>query len=102
MSLVFATVAIGLVFAVLAYGVYLSFRVYQIPDITADGSFPLGAAVTARLLKDGHDPLSATAAGAAAGAGAGAGASAGFFWQADRATAATREANRSAFFILIL
>ena len=41
MSLVFATVAIGLVFAVLAFGVYLSFRVYQIPDITADGSFPL-------------------------------------------------------------
>jgi putative tryptophan/tyrosine transport system permease protein len=71
MSLVFATVAIGLVFAVLAYGVYLSFRVYQIPDITADGSFPLGAAVTARLLKDGHDPLTATAAGAASGALAG-------------------------------
>jgi len=70
-SLVFATIAIGLVFAVLAYGVYLSFRVYQIPDITADGSFPLGAAVTARLLKDGHDPLTATAAGAGCGALAG-------------------------------
>ena len=71
MSLVFATVAIGLVFAVLAFGVYLSFRVYQIPDITADGSFPLGAAVTARLLKDGYDPATATAAGAACGALAG-------------------------------
>jgi putative ABC transport system permease protein len=71
-SLVFATLAIGLVFAILAFGVYLSFHVYRIPDITADGSFPLGAAVTARLLKDGHDPLSATAAGAACGALAGA------------------------------
>ena len=49
MSLLFATLAVGLVFAVLALGVYLSFRVYQIPDITADGSFPLGAAITARL-----------------------------------------------------
>lgn len=71
MSLVFATIAIGLVFAVLAFGVYLSFRVYQIPDITADGSFPLGAAVTAKLLKDGWDPTTATAAGAGCGAAAG-------------------------------
>ena len=71
MSLLIATLAIGLVFAVLALGVYLSFRVYQIPDITADGSFTLGAAITARLLKDGWDPASATAAGAAGGALAG-------------------------------
>lgn len=71
MSLLFATLAVGLVFAVLALGVYLSFRVYQIPDITADGSFPLGAAITARLLKDGADPATATAAGMAGGALAG-------------------------------
>lgn len=67
MSLLVATLAIGLVFAVLALGVYLSFRVYQMPDITADGSFPLGAAITARLLKDGCDPATATAAGMAGG-----------------------------------
>ena len=67
MSLLLATLAIGLVFAVLALGVYLSFRVYQMPDITADGSFPLGAAITARLLKDGTDPVTATAAGMAGG-----------------------------------
>jgi putative ABC transport system permease protein len=72
MSLLFATLAVGLVFAILALGVYLSFRVYQIPDMTADGSFPLGAAITARLLKDGADPISATAAGIAGGALAGA------------------------------
>ena len=71
MSLVFATIAVGLVFSVLALGIYLSFRVYQIPDITADGSFPIGAAVTARLLKDGHGPVGATLAGAACGALAG-------------------------------
>ena len=56
MSLLIATLAIGLVFGVLALGIYLSFRVYQLPDITADGSFPLGAAITARLLRDGVDP----------------------------------------------
>ncbi|MGA0872326.1 MAG: ABC transporter permease [Phycisphaerales bacterium] len=71
MSLLLATLAIGLVFAVLALGIYLSFRVYRIPDITADGSFPLGAAIAARLLKDGFDPISATAAGVAGGALAG-------------------------------
>jgi len=66
-SLLLATLAIGFVFAVLTLGVFLSFRVYRIPDITADGSFPLGAAVTARLLKEGWDPWSATAAAIAAG-----------------------------------
>lgn len=71
MSLLVATLAIGLVFAAFALGIYLSFRVYQIPDITADGSFPLGAAITARLLKDGHGPVTATLAGAAGGALAG-------------------------------
>ncbi|MCE2881484.1 MAG: ABC transporter permease [Planctomycetaceae bacterium] len=71
MSLLVATLAVGLVFAVLALGIYLSFRVYQIPDITADGSFPLGAAVTARMLKEGADPWTATLAGVLSGALAG-------------------------------
>jgi putative ABC transport system permease protein len=72
MSLLLATLAIGLVFAVLALGIFLSFRIYQMPDITADGSFTLGAAVTARLLREGASPLTATAAGAACGVAAGA------------------------------
>ena len=72
MSLLLATLAIGMVFAVLALGVFITFRVYQMPDITADGSFPLGAAVVARLLKEGADPWTATAAGLACGMAAGA------------------------------
>lgn len=72
MGLLLATLAIGMVFAVLALGIFISFRVYQMPDITADGSFPLGAAVAARLLKAGVDPLLATAAGMACGMLAGA------------------------------
>jgi putative ABC transport system permease protein len=71
MSLLLATLAIGLVFAVLALGIFLSFRIYQMPDITADGSFTLGAAVTARLLKEGASPVTATAVGAACGMAAG-------------------------------
>lgn len=71
MSLLLATLGIGLVFAVLALGIFLSFRIYQMPDITADGSFTLGAAVTARLLREGASPVTATAAGAACGMAAG-------------------------------
>ncbi len=62
---------LGLVFALVALGVYLSFRVLQFPDLTVDGSFPLGAAVAATLIVAGHDPWLATGAALLAGAGAG-------------------------------
>lgn len=62
---------IGLVFGLVALGVYLSFRVLQFPDLTVDGSFPLGAAVTATLIVHLVDPWLATLAGTAAGALAG-------------------------------
>ena len=54
-------VEIGLVYGIVAYGVFLSFRVLNFPDLTVDGSFPLGAAVTATLLISGIDPWTATA-----------------------------------------
>lgn len=62
---------LGLVFALVAMGVYLSFRVLQFPDLTVDGSFPLGAAVAATLIVSGHDPWLATGAALLAGAAAG-------------------------------
>ena len=62
---------IGLVFALVALGVYLSFRVLQFPDLTVDGSFPLGAAVAATLIVHAVDPWLATLAAALAGALAG-------------------------------
>ena len=40
-------VELGLIFGLVALGVYLSFRVLSFPDLTVDGSFPLGAAVVA-------------------------------------------------------
>ncbi|HRD65208.1 MAG TPA: ABC transporter permease [Candidatus Competibacter sp.] len=64
-------VEIGLVFGLVALGVYLSFRVLQFPDLTVDGSFPLGAAVAAALIVRAVDPWLATLAAAAAGALAG-------------------------------
>lgn len=62
---------IGLLFGLVALGVYLSFRVLQFPDLTVDGSFPLGAAVAATLIVHSVNPWLATLAAAAAGALAG-------------------------------
>lgn len=62
---------IGLIFALVALGVLISFRILNFPDLTADGSFPLGGAVAATLIAGGHDPYSACAFAMLAGAAAG-------------------------------
>lgn len=62
---------IGLIFGLVALGVFLSFRVLNFPDLTVDGSFPLGAAVAATLIVAGVDPFLATAAAMLAGVLAG-------------------------------
>lgn len=61
----------GLVFALVAFGVFLSFRVLEFPDLTVDGSFPLGAAVSATMIVAGTHPLVATLVAIVAGAAAG-------------------------------
>jgi putative tryptophan/tyrosine transport system permease protein len=64
-------VELGLVFAFVAVGVYLAFRVLDFPDLTVDGSFPLGAAVAAVLIIAGLNAWLATAVAMLAGAAAG-------------------------------
>ncbi|HLR13122.1 MAG TPA: ABC transporter permease [Burkholderiaceae bacterium] len=63
---------IGLIFGLVALSVLISFRILRFPDLTVDGSFPLGGAVAATLISAGWDPftatLSATLAGGLAGA----------------------------------
>lgn len=73
MSLIalFGTFETGLVFALVALGVLLSFRVLDFPDLTADGSFPLGAFACALCMTAGLNPFIGVAAGFAAGAAAG-------------------------------
>ena len=61
----------GLIFGLVAMGIFLSFRVLQFPDLTVDGSFPLGAAVAAVFVVGGTDPYLATLFAAVAGAMAG-------------------------------
>ncbi len=64
-------IEIGLIFALVALGVLLSFRLLRFPDLTVDGSFPLGGAVCATLISKGADPFTATAVATLAGALAG-------------------------------
>ena len=72
MTLLIGAFTIGLILALLALGVYLSFRVFNFPDITAEGSITFGAAITATLLVRGWAPGVATMAGFAGGLVAGA------------------------------
>jgi putative tryptophan/tyrosine transport system permease protein len=67
----FGAVEIGLIFALVALGVYLSFRLLRFPDLTVDGSFPLGGAVCAVMIVAGFNPWVATAGATLAGAAAG-------------------------------
>lgn len=71
MTLLIGAATIGLILSLLALGVYLSFRIFNFADITADGSITLGAAVTAVLIVGGYSPWIATAGGFAAGMVAG-------------------------------
>lgn len=72
MTLLIGALIMGLILSLLALGVYLSFRIFNFPDITAEGSITLGASVAAILLVKKMDPVSATALAFAAGMAAGA------------------------------
>lgn len=61
----------GLLFGMVALGTLLTFRILKFPDITVEGSFPLGAAVAATLISHGVNPFLATGCAALAGAAAG-------------------------------
>jgi putative ABC transport system permease protein len=67
MSLLIGTFTIGFILSLLALGVFISFRIFAFPDITADGSITLGAAVAATLLTHGINPPLASLAAFGAG-----------------------------------
>lgn len=71
LDMIIGTLTQGLIYALLSYGIYITYKILDFPDLTVDGTFPLGAAVTAVLLVKGYDPyftlLVAMAAGALTG-----------------------------------
>ena len=46
----------GLIYGILALGIYITYKILDFPDLTVDGSFPLGAAVTALMITKGAKP----------------------------------------------
>jgi putative ABC transport system permease protein len=72
MTLLIGALTLGLILALLALGVYVSFRIFNIPDMTAEGSVTLGASVAAAMMIHGFNPVISTAAAAIAGMLAGA------------------------------
>jgi len=65
------TLEIGFIYGLVAIGVYITFRILDFPDLTVDGSFTLGAAVTATLIVAGQNVLLATVLGTVAASCAG-------------------------------
>lgn len=66
------SIATGLCFALVAIGVYITFRILDFPDLTIDGSFPLGASITATMISAGINPYLSLPVAFAGGALAGA------------------------------
>ena len=60
-------IEIGLIYSLVAIGVYITFKVIDFPDLTVDGSFTLGAAVSCAMIFAGYDPYLATIAAIFAG-----------------------------------
>ena len=71
MNLLIGALTIGLILALLGLGVFVSYRIYHTLDLTADGSYAIGAAVAAALLVHGWNPYVATSVAVLAGAAAG-------------------------------
>ena len=72
LDIIFSALSQGLLWSIMAIGVFITFRILDIADLTAEGSFPLGAATTALLIVKGVSPLLATIAGFVSGMIAGA------------------------------
>ena len=63
MNFVLSSLSEGLLWSIMAIGVYLTFRILDIADMTAEGAFPLGAAVVASQIQAGRNPWLATLMG---------------------------------------
>ncbi|MED4990235.1 ABC transporter permease [Geobacillus sp. NFOSA3] len=68
---IFSAIEAGFIYAIMALGVYLSFRILDFPDLTVDGSFVTGAAVASVLIINGTNPFLASAAALLVGFAAG-------------------------------
>ena len=71
MGLVISALELGSIYAVMALGIYITYKILDFPDLTVDGSFPFGAAVSAAMLSRSMNPLLAMLVSVIAGCAAG-------------------------------
>ncbi len=71
LDLIISTLTQGFIYAILSFGIFITYKILDFPDLTVDGSFPLGAAVSAVLLVKGVNPYLTLLAAAVTGAAAG-------------------------------
>lgn len=69
--MIVSAIAQGLLWAVLGLGIFMTYRILKFPDLTTEGSFPLGSAVAVSAIVSGVNPLAATALAILAGMAAG-------------------------------
>lgn len=71
MSIILGVLEEGLIYAIMALGVYITYKILDFPDLSVDGTFPMGAAVTAMLILKGVNPVATLPLAFLAGALAG-------------------------------
>lgn len=57
MTLLLSVLEQGMIYAIMALGVYITYKILDFPDLTVDGSFPMGAAITCMMISSGAGPL---------------------------------------------
>ena len=63
MALLISVLEQGLIYAIMAFGIYITYKILDFPDLTVDGSFPMGAAIAAALISRDVNPLLFSARG---------------------------------------
>ena len=63
MLIIQGAISLGLIWSLMTIGVYLTYRILEMPDLTVEGTIILGAAVAARIISQGHNPYLATLIG---------------------------------------
>lgn len=71
MNILISAIGQGLIWATLGFGLFLTFRILDFPDMTVEGTFPLGAATAVTLISNGISPIIATICAALVGSLAG-------------------------------
>jgi putative ABC transport system permease protein len=71
MNIILGILEQGMIYAIMALGVYITYKILDFPDLTVDGSFPLGASITAIMITNGANPYFALVVALFGGAVAG-------------------------------